>query len=419
MKKILFAIKWYPPRASANVLCDEKIIRKLIADNEYEVHCLVYRAKGTKKCEIIDGLHVNRISIGPLFKHYIWSKDHNSKLGILFQRFCLRLKQILTIWIYPCYEPFLAHKFAKEAIKLHKQEHFDLIVSEHHGFDTLYAGHKLKKEYPDVKFMAILWDPFTGKEPAKYLPKQYAENKLLRAENEILSNADKIVAMKSSEEYHLENSIAKSYFTKYCFLDIPGIVAPIISDIDNNMVKMERINIIFSGVLSLPERNPEYIIRALNETRYANQLHLIFLCVGSGRNVVEDMKRIFKGEITVSGYIDRKMLSSVYADAQVLLNFGGSNPVMVPSKIFEYMSYGKPILSTYYIDNESSKKYFERYPLALCVDERESIENNVKRLEQFIDSTIGKTVSFEEVKMLFPENTPDKYVEIIERTLEE
>ena len=47
MKKILFTIQWYPPKDSANVLCDDKIIQELLKTGEYEIHCLVYRTNGS------------------------------------------------------------------------------------------------------------------------------------------------------------------------------------------------------------------------------------------------------------------------------------------------------------------------------------------------------------------------------------
>ena len=413
MKKILFTIQWYPPKDSANVLCDDKIIQELLKTGEYEIHCLVYRTNGSEKLEIINGVTIHRFSRGLYFRYYLWARDNKSKIGAVINRIILRIKQILTIPIYPCYEPLLARRFAREARKLHRKEKFDIVISEHHGFDSLYAGHALKKYDPNIQFMSILWDPFTGKEPAKYLPKGYAEQKLLKSEGKILSNADRIIAMKSSCEYHERMSKNKPYYDKYRFLDIPGIVKPKEASTDAKYIEENKINIVYSGVLSLPERDPAYIVELLNKTKFAKDINLVFFSIGNGVDKLHVLKEKFKGNLVINGYVSREEINAVYHKADVLINLGGSNPYMVPSKIFEYMSYGKLILSTYYIDDESSKKYFEQYPLALCVDVRKDMDENKTLLEEFIEGKLNKTIEFEDVKKAFPNNLPESYVEVI------
>lgn len=418
MKKVLFTIQWYPPRRSANVLCDDKIIKELLKTGDYEIHCLVYRLSGLPDSEIVNGIKVHRVSRGLYFRYYLWAKESKSKLNQVINKIAFRIKQIITIPFYPCYEPLATRKIVREAKRLHKEEKFDIVISEHHGFDTLYAGHKLKEYDPNIKFISILWDPFTGKEPAKYLPKGYAEKKLLKSEKKILSNADCIIAMESSREYHERMSKNKSYYDKYRFLDIPGIVKPKEASTGAKFIDETKINIVYSGVLSLPERDPSYIVELLNETKFAKDINLVFFAIGNGVDKLQTLKEKFKGNLVINGYVSREEISAVYHKADVLINLGGSNPYMVPSKIFEYMSYGKLILSTYYIDDESSKKYFEQYPLALCVDVRKDMDENKTSLEAFIESNWNKTIDFDEVKKSFPYNLPESYVEVIKEITE-
>lgn len=417
MKKILFTIQWYPSRNSANVLCDDNIIKELLKTEKYEIHCLVYQPGGLPKSEIVNGIHIQRIERGPYFKYYLSAKDKQSKIGEWINRVILRVKQALTIPIYPCYEPLLSLKFAQEAKKMHRKEKFDIVISEHHGFDTLYAGHILKKSDPNIKFVPILWDPFTGKQLAKYLPRKYAEKKLLKSESKILSNADCIIAMEASREYHEKMSKNKTYYDKYKFLDIPRIVMPKESFSEAKFIDKNKINIVYSGVLNLPERDPSYVIELLNKTKYAKDINLVFFAIGNGLGKLYELKEKFLGNLLISGYISRQEINAVYHKSDILINLGGSNPYMVPSKIFEYMSYGKPILSTYYIDDESSKKLLKKYPIGLCVDERKSIEENVTEVQAFINKSLGKTVAFEDVKKTFPLNLPESYIQVIEEVL--
>ncbi len=418
MKKVLFTIQWYPPKDSANVLCDDKIIQELQKNGEYEIHCLVYKIPNAPVEEEVNGVKVHRFSKGLFFDYYIKNKEKGSKLLEKCNRFFLRIKQFLTIPIYPIYEPFAVKRFAKKAIKLHKKEKFDLVISEHNGLDSLYAGYALKKYDWNIKFIPILWDAFSGKTLAKYLPKGFAQKKLLKAENKLLSIADSIVAMKSSKRYHEEYSKQKPYFHKYRFLDIPGVIEKKEASIEASFIKEGKINVVYSGILSLPDRNPEYIITLLNASSIAKNCNLIFLSMGNGVEKLSKWKKDFLGTIIVHGYVGREEINAIYHKTDILINLGGPNPTMVPSKIFEYMSYGKPILSTYYIDAETSKSYLKKYPLGLCIDERKPMDENLKLLEAFIQNSLGKRVAFDVVERTFPENTPKSYVKLIQEVLE-
>lgn len=417
MTKILFIIQHYPPKRSANVLCDDKIIKKLLDDNSNELYCLCYKYPQDNFSDENNGVSITRFRRSFFWNKYVDSLNKCGGFWAKIYRFILRIKQFLTIPIYPFYEPFLCKKFAKQAIKLHKKEKFDIVVSEHNGLDTLYAGHKLKEYDPSVKFTAILWDPVTGKLPAKYLPKKYAEKKLEKAEFKLLNNADKIIAMKSSESYHLAKSVDKPYFDKFEFLDIPNVYKPENVAADEKYTVSGKMNVVYSGLLTLPDRVPDGFMRIAEKSKYVAKLNVMFFCNGNGKELLNDYLHTFSGNITVSTYIPHDEILKVYNNTQFLLNIGGDNKNMVPSKIFEYMSMGKPIISTYHIDDEASKKYLEKYPLALLIDERLSIDENAKKLDEFIENSLNKTVPFDYVKETFKENTPDEYVKALKSLL--
>lgn len=416
MKKILFTIQWYPSVFSANALCDQKIIDILSLDQEYKITCLVYCPTGKKRKETINNVKVVRFN-----RSWWWNVKINakcekytfSKFILRLDKLLLRLTQFVTIPIYPITEPIAYWKFEREAIKLMNKEHFDIVVSEYHGLDSLHAGSILKKRFPEIRFVAILWDPFTGKDPVKYLPKRFFRERMNLGEQQELEVADKIIVMESSRAYHEIHSVCKPYYNKFEYLDIPSIVKPPVQTHPAGLIIHGKINVVYAGILSLPDRNPEYVIQLLKKSTYAKDVNFIFLCTGEGKEKLEQLSNDFPGIITISGFVGREDLNNIYHEAEVLLNFGGPNPSMVPSKIFEYMSYGKPILSTYYIDNEASLKYLRKYPLALCVDQRLEIYENVKLLDNFFEEKISKIVEFDEIEQMFPKNIPTKYVDVI------
>lgn len=418
-KKALFIIQSYPSNRSANVLCDEKIMKAMSQTGEWEVHCLAYQFHGQALFEELNGFKVHRFKRGIWWDLYNYARDNESRwqyrMIVKLDRLYMRLRQLFFIPIYPNYEPLLAKVAAKEAIKLHSRENYDLVIAEHSGRDTLYAGMRLKQFDPAVKFVAILWDPLSGRTLAKYLPEKFARLHAEKDEAHLLNNSDYVICLESNREFQEKYSAHKPFFSRVRFLDIPGIIRPAISGVDEQFTQKGKINILYSGILSLPDRDPSPLIELLNMSEYAERIHLMFFSIGI-EAIDKAKKKLanFKGTYLIHPYVAKATLDSIAAKSDILINLGGPNPRMVPSKIFEYMSLGKPIISTYYIDNESSKQYFSRYPLATCIDVRKELVDNVRQLDGFIAAALGSAVAFDDVRSLFPLNTPQEYVKLFE-----
>lgn len=414
MKKILFTIQWYPSVLSANALCDEKIIKQLVKENQYDISCLTYRSNEQSSKSSLDNVKIYRFRRSVWWNLVIKAKQNKgliSNIILRFDKFVLRVKQILTIPIYPIVNIKSCIKFAYNAYCLHKKNKFDIVISEHHGIDSLFAGYVLKRLFPDIKFIAILWDPISAKEAVGYLPSKYSLKKNIYIEKKILQYADYVVGMKSSEK--TVKSFNLGFNEKHKFFDIPGIVKQIGSQYKCDKLLDGCINIVYSGILSLPDRNPSFIIDIINSCPFAERINFVFFCTGAGKAVLERKKKSFKGSINICEYIPHSDLISVYQNADILLNFGGVNTNMVPSKIFEYMSFCKPILSTYKIDNDASKTYLDRYPLALCIDERKEVDDNLYLINHFFQHYKEMNITFESVERKFFINTPNIYINLI------
>lgn len=416
MKKILFTIEWYPSVRSANVLCDTNIIKALLATGRYEVHCLVYRLKEQKYLEELDGITVHRFSRSWLWNMIMDSyKDTNSfnfRFWYIVNRMLLRFKQFLTIPIYPIYTPLLVRKFKKEALKLHQQEHFDMVISEHSGIDTVLAGYAIKRECPEIKYMPILWDPIVGGEGAKYLPFKWRQKRLQRLERKILSVADLMVSMKSNE--HNIRLKEEKFLYKITFLDIPRLVHP---------EKMEKvglhpyyrkgyINILYGGVIG--SRSVKIFMEICNRMSIPN-LNLIFL-VSTPSNELRKELNIFKGEYCLYTYLPHDELLQLMTQCEYVLNIGNGNSRMVPSKIFEYMSYGKSVITTYFDEQDASLTYLRKYINCHPVDLNADTTTEADKLKAFL-ITKHEPVNVQMVRSQFEDCTPEKYVYQIEAML--
>ena len=414
MKKILFLTNSYPEvRRSASILCTHRIIEKVRDMNKYEVHVICFRYSGEKQEEVINGIFVHRV--GPT----LWNLRNNhmivGKLGKSINHIKEFVNKAIAIPWYPLNRPISAFLLYKSARKIHLQSIFDLVISEHYGVETIVCGCYLKHAFGSIKHIAILWDPIKGQTLTRFLPKFYTSWKVELLEKRVAKESDLIISTGAMKEFY------KTYgdlpYSHRIFLGFPGLIRPD-EEVETNYlscIRPECINIVYSGQLGILLRNPLPVIKLFNQCEKAENINLIFFSVGA-KEEIDKIKNTFRGHIVNNGYISIKELHTIYQHADYLLNISNVNPNMVPSKLFEYMSYGKPIISAYLSDGDSAETYVSRYAEGLSVDLKNSDEENVIALDAFLKKE-HKHVPFELVQELFKDNTPERYLEVVEKVL--
>lgn len=417
MKKILFLINSMPATFSANVLCDERIIAEIKKDNHVEIHCLCYKQHENDKSEEVRGnVYIHRIKDKAMILHVGALENPQqgkSKKIHRFQKIIMRVKQATLVPIYPIYEPFRILRLFHYAKKLQLHIGLDMIVAEHNGLDTLIAGFLMKRWCPHIKFVPIFWDSLAGGFYAKYLPKNYAIARRCSLEKRILVSCDNAIMMQSHEAKTKELWNEMNFYRKIVFLNIPYLTKPENGDLDFKLAD-SKINIVFAG--SLSTRDPSYIISLFSLLR-RKDVCVWFFTAEYYHNKLHALIPKEADCFVIHSYVPHGALQSILTNADFFLNIGVLNPNAISGKIFEYMSYGKPIISTYSIDDEACIPYLKKYGRSLLVDERKPPEENVSDLNKFIDECRTKPFSYEEVAALFPQNTPQAYAKLIEKYL--
>jgi len=380
-----------------------------VASGKYEVHALCYRYPNEVHDEIIGGIHVHRL------EPFWWVRmriffEINRKHRLY--RLSEIIQKTLTIPTYPKMEPISTKFFYKAAKRLHKKINFDIVVSEHHGLTTLLTGCKLKENFPDLKHVGLMWDPVKGEMTTMKLPRAFTDCRVNRIEEYVSPNTSLQISFSSMKEYHKKNGDIAADHRVY--LGVPGILKPE-PDVPTDkldLLQKDSINIVFSGLLSPIYRDALPIIKLLNQCDDAERINMVFFSKGE-KEQIEQATKNFRGSIVYHDYIPLPELHTMYRHADYLLNVSHINPNMVPSKIFEYMSYGRPILSTYVTDGDAAEKFIRLYPEGLTINLKMPDEELLPSLNEFLKSEHTE-VSFDIVKELFKENTPINYFEVID-----
>src|SRR5699024_11040684 len=96
-----------------------------------------------------------------------------------------------------------------------------------------------------------------------------------------------------------------------------------------------------------------------------------------------------------------------YANSDFLVNISNIYADVVPSKIFELFSLGKPIVNFVKNKNDFSLKYFEAYPLCFNFYEWEDFGSQVSKLKIFMEINKNRKVNSEILNEIFYKNQPE------------
>ena len=92
-----------------------------------------------------------------------------------------------------------------------------------------------------------------------------------------------------------------------------------------------------------------------------------------------------------------------FEGVDILVNLENTIPNQLPSKVFEYIASGKPIINFYEDENSMGLHYFGRYPLAINFNLNSYNEDDIMRLRTFIKENKDKRLSYEEATNLMKE----------------
>ncbi len=395
---------------SANGICTKLVMDTLA--QEHEVYCITNREYGQK-----DHFQIGEVSYQTVRPRLVYRMESYMTNGApslavrkkvaVAHKFINKGKLLMTVYSWPLISKSFANRLYLVAEKLCREKQIDCVIPVYTQIDTLIAANRLKKQYGHIRYVPYFLDALSGGYGPRYFSQDWIRNRGLQWERKLLVRADHIIMMESSREHHACYSVAEPYYGKMHFLDLP-----LLQDVpapcgQKPLLDEHRINLVYVGTLPGGIRSPEFLLQVF---RHLEGEEWAFTFVGSTDCLPLNEAARSDVRIRVVGRCDHDTALQYLAQADVLINIGNTNPNMTPSKIFEYMSFGKPIVSTQAVEQEPSRRYLERYPKALILDESMSAEEAAMKIREFVRSCQGQTIDVEQVRQMFYANTPDAMV---------
>jgi hypothetical protein len=263
---------------------------------------------------------------------------------------------------------------------------------------------QLKKEVGfSIPWIAYFMDPY-----AYFIGNLGGSDKLIEQEREVYEYSDIVLVTEEIFEENKTNLLSKymnkTEATRFANFrcDKKGLT--------NNIFVKDKINCVYVGsLLNESIRSPSYLFKIINLMDDKYVFHII--CNNLTRKNRQLRNTILDKNKKVRWYNNLPLHEclGIMSKADILINLGNKSINQTPSKIFDYIGTGRPIVNFYSLYNDTSKRYLERYPKKLNLLEMDNLlVENKEKFEKFAFNESGQFIQIEDVKQLYGEYLSEK-----------
>ncbi len=381
MKKHLVLLTGiYYPKASPTGLCAHRYIQLL--KNEYDVDVVFFQSDQHEVDSVdYDGFHIHSI-LGSRMRLELQTSGMIKKLLYL-----VGLVEMLTL---PFGNTGWYKKIALGKLEeINSQQKIDIIFSTCSPFEAHLAAQDFKVLHPEVKHVAYTVDVFSSRNRVR--PFFLSYKNLKKRERNLFSSVDSMLL--SDEIYESRPDLHEGLSN--CFR-LPYLLATTENFMYETGFDKRYINCVYAGRFYKDIRNPKYLFKIFSRIKNSSiKLHLFSV----GCQDIVDLYASQNPNIIQHNQVSPSEIGAVYHDANILINLGNSLSEFKPSKIFEYIVTGQPIVNIYYEDYVDDT--LNDYPLSLQISNQSPEEEGSLLLESFISEYKNTKLELDEIERLY------------------
>lgn len=401
MTKILFVLENLAERCGANVNIAMVLAKQL--SKEFEVHALA-RYDDMKQISDEQRKAFNNVYAfyadqpGKLAK--FTSQDWSKASGITrVMRFCRNPNMFISMIDAKYFDFSITKKKCKKAIEdVCSKETYDAVIAVSAPYYIMQAVAEANIDYAK---MALQLDPFTN----NYTLSPRLKNRRRRNE---LRTINKMRTVFAGDYLYSDLLSVVTKADNIVATPLPGLICDNMKVqarvFDNNT---QMVNFLFVGQFYEKIRNPHYLLELFT---YLPSNYILHIVGGGCDKELERYTKILGNRLVRHGWVSKEEANAYIEQFDVLVNVNNTITNQLPSKLFEYISTGKPILNIAKSDMCLSKPYLENYLNGInIIEEQDSFACNSKSIVDFIDANLHRVLSKDEILDIFWVNT-DVYV---------
>lgn len=395
MIRVLYIVDEAYPTTSANGRIVYRIIDELLTHPDLQISILCRACtqeqlaiKEYKGCPII---HEHTV-------HALKSERLNQRLGkYKYLRYFINPR---AIYYRLSNESNYYNAEAKLWIRRHIDD-FDMIVANSMPFEPLEIASAFGKRKPVVYYKM---------EPVAHYLNHDDFEKGMQQEEEWDNQANAIVMTDLIYKYYQQYAKPEN-IKKVVVAQFPCVIDRGEQTTSSHPQSSEECNLVYVGKFYNDKRDPRYLF-SLMEVMADKGIHLTI--AGStehSRLPKEVIEKYFTNKlpyITYLGELSAEKADELLREADILVHQGNKVPDLMPSKILDYISSGKPILNIYSIDDCPTLPYMEKYDMCLNIKEgAEMTDELLDAVYRFCQENKGKRIPFAEIKEKYMDCTPE------------
>ena len=403
MKKILIICYGYLKEGTNNA--NSECMREIISEvsNGYEVHVITNQLQGLMHSSVIkENNTVIHAVPGALGRKTKASKRTLKDIYLLISK---------TIGFQ---DEWVANVYNYLECQLNLYD-FSAMISVSFPFETVIIGEKLKRNYPALPWLIYELDPYANNRamwPLAWPLRMYLETRAF-------IYADKILL--TNELYRqYSRGVFANFKDKFYNVGLPLLKDLRQSYRAQKVIKEDfKCDVVFAGAFYEKIRRPDYCLAVFEKVSKLDKIRLHIY--GSGcEGVLAEYKKRMGDSLILHGRVPRSIVLEAICRADILLNIGNTVTNQVPSKVFEYIGTGKPIISFYTSDQDTSKVYLDSYDFTLLLKEEwdhSALDANVKKVIEFCKENLGQEISYKEIELKYHDYTLKAVTEKIEKLM--
>lgn len=401
MGKYIFLTGQYLPRPGATGICIHQIAKEAVLRG-HDVTTICY-SDGDNEVQW-DGVKTVKIK-APGFLNFQYKSNRLKKILYHLVEIAHKLWNIRK---YPLKSKKLVNSYIKALKKHTKKTEAITVVASYTPLEAVVAAAKIKQKQPQfVEAIYYCADTLSNeKGESAILSSRYRSECGIKWEKELFSKFDKILIMECHKEHYLCD-IFDEFSKKIKLVNFPLLVS---ATNQSELSESSTIKIVYAGTLYRKLRNPEFICNILNDLSERIALDVNFIGGGDCDDILSAFELKSNGTIKRKGMLPHEIALQYIGSADVLLSIGNAKSPMAPSKIFEYISTGKPIIHLYTYEKDPCLEPLTKYENALLIQEGDSEAQD--KIYDFI--MMRKYLSYENIKDKFLSSTPKYTMDIIE-----
>ncbi len=397
--RLLIILKDYPPNSSPNGYLTKMLVDELqLQHDDIDVDIITARINAYLPATEHTGDSVTVYRLLTRRERYLniiyrYQNTSNILLKNLLRLYLHFTRDYVERHNRDIYRHIPASDVYKLAKKLHKEKPYDAVLSVSYPFEAHYPAAMFKRKFKDVHWSLCLMEPHADNTAVFGSEKNKKIREAIRQENKMFSYADSIITSEPIIKHAVYSEINKYKDKLYTIYgkNLYNRTA------ENKTSQDGRLHVVFSGHC-IPTRDPRYIMRMW---QYIDDNIVLHVYAGGEPDILNDIKKIAseRENIVFHGYVPFSELEEAHGMADAFVNMGWFVNNMIPSKIFDYMSFGKPIVNLYSIEGDTSNAFLKLYPSSLCLKVREEdIKLNAEKITEFILQNKHKQMSYEEIR---------------------